>query len=1188
MNSKPYLSSGHVVGFLVACAALLPVPAQAAALGALPQVPLFATTQVKPNVIMAIDDSGSMDGEMLFATNDGALWWNTSSSNQSFVDDSGIPFFNTDGSANSTWKKYVYLFPNGTGTGKRVYSDSSNDHYAVPPLPQFAFARSPDYNRAYFSPDVVYKPWVSYSAQTFADISPSSAPTDPENGRDTFQFNLTGTLKYSGSNQTFRLHKGAVVPKGTVYYDGSWKTASSSFTVSSTYKDYGIEFDPKVYYLRTETGNYSVSGVGSGSCASPNPNHYKAFESNPSGLSGVDALGPDGGCLVAHSAAGDDLQNFANWFSYYRKRHLAMRGGVGRAFDRLSGLRVGLFKINNRVNVSMLDYDTQRDTFYDTLYSFVGSGGTPSREAVNHIGQQYKRTDGNAPITERCQKCAGLLFTDGFASLSTSSGVGNADGGQGSPYADSYSNTMADIAMYYYKNDLRTDLDNDVPVHRDCPDARLDCNAAQHMNTYAVGLGATGFIYGQGYETTDDAYDNPPAWTDVNGERSQKQVDDLYHAAINGRGEMLNARTPAEIADRMEQALRHFVSGIGSASATAFNTATLTDDTRVYIAMFNSNDWSGELRAYNLDINNGQLGAEVWNAAEELDTMTSANRNILTYDGEGSGSYFDWADLTDEQKDDLRTNSDGSQSNDTVAQARLEYIRGERSNEGTNLDFRVRGSLLGDLVYSAPVYVGSPNLSFPGDLGASYRAWADTVSRDPVLYAGGNDGMLHGFDTATGKEVMGYVPGSVYSTEPNAGLHYLSDPDYSHHYYVDLTPTVSDVELGGSWGTVLVGGLRGGGRGYFALDVTTPKFDIGDVMWEFTSADDEDLGFTFSRPSIVKMQNGKWAAIFGNGYNSDNGDAALFIVFLDGFGTKGWKEGQGYVKISTGVGTSASPNGLSSPTVVDLDRDGIADRAYAGDLQGNMWAFDLSAKSLNGWSIDGGQPLFSTPNHQPITSAPSVARNGSVRTHDGNLPNVQVFFGTGQYLVVNDLADISTQSFYSVWDNGAGRVYTSDLVEQTVSTSGDLRTVSNNEVDYTSNARGCYLDLPARGERVVANSLLRGGVVFFNTVIPSTEPCDAGGDGWLMSVAMSNCGAPDEAVFDVNGDNIVDENDLIGGGDVAVGEKVDAMPNESSIIDDIQFTSNNQTGSGEDDGGRKIAPLDGFQTGRLSWEEVIQ
>jgi type IV pilus assembly protein PilY1 len=212
----------RLVGLFAAFVAVVP-GAEVASAGVISQIPLHSGIQVEPNILFIVDDSGSMDSEVLFPSNDGALWWNTS--DKSFVgrdrDDgsaSGVLNYNSIGSADATWKKYVYLFPNGTDHGARVYADSTHDHYAIPPIAPYAFARSADYNGMYYDYRETYEPWPSSGTDTFPGADSTAAPSDPARGSGTLD--LTTDLTVDAENWTFRLQPGMVLPAGTEYDDG--------------------------------------------------------------------------------------------------------------------------------------------------------------------------------------------------------------------------------------------------------------------------------------------------------------------------------------------------------------------------------------------------------------------------------------------------------------------------------------------------------------------------------------------------------------------------------------------------------------------------------------------------------------------------------------------------------------------------------------------------------------------------------------------------------------------------------------------------------------------------------------------------------------------------------------------------------------------------------------------------------
>jgi len=366
--------------------------------------------------------------------------------------------------------------------------------------------------------------------------------------------------------------------------------------------------------------------------------------------------------------------------------------------------------------------------------------------------------------------------------------------------------------------------------------------------------------------------------------------------------------------------------------------------------------------------------------------------------------------------------------------------------------------------------------------------------------------------------------------------------------------------VGGSWRTMLVAGLNKGGQEIYALDITDPtNFSEANadsiVQWEFTDAVDDDLGYTYSRPSIVRMNDGTWVAAFGNGYNntvadghvSATGDAFLYFVNLE--------TGALITKIDTGKGTAddpkgaSRPNGLSTPVFVDIDGDNDVDLAYAGDLFGNMWKFDLSSASSGSWSVaNSGAPLFvakdSSNNAQPITSRPNVSRG----------PNGQgliVLFGTVKYLESSD-TDVSspkTQSFYGLLDPNTGTAATDKitgraaLTTQTIDheviggsttqgVSGDFRVVSQNAVAGTS--RGWYLDLVpptggAQGEMQVTDSLIRNNHVIFTTLVPNSDPCEFGGSSWLMELNLLTGGRLDTTPWDLNNNGLFEDTITIGG-----------------------------------------------------------
>ncbi|MES1925398.1 PilC/PilY family type IV pilus protein [Salinisphaera sp. T31B1] len=1192
--------------------------------------PLFSGGNVKPNIMVALDNSGSMDFETLFPTDSGLLYWN----------DSTRSAWQSGTYVQSSPVGYAYLFPNGyngcnaDGSGcsardRRIYSNYS----AVPPIPSLGFARSPEFNVAYFNPAVSYDPWVGY-----ADANATSAYYDPKVRSATL--NLTVARQSTADGELFDFRSGMVIPAGVSYYQtittGSQTTMSNvcvrsasdfysaglfealfgycsrsgytfyrsatvnggnttatGFYPSTTDKTTGNESIPVSYYpatfylLRSTTlpsnfgwSNSAARILGKGS----NGEDLYGYEIKPENFSST----------AAYNAA---MQNFANWFSYYRKRHLAVRGGITGAFSEINGARVGSCTINNPATLTMRDLDstTDRQAFYDQIFStdFAAARGTPNRKALKFLGEQLEN---NANIiTSSCQQNFALLFTDGYNTDSVN-GVGNADQSSnarktfGAPFGDNYSNTIADVAMKYYENlgSVPNERQRGIERHRvptplgcddNPPDPWLDCEDDLHMVTFGVTLGQRGLIFGntaQYPSQNADPYRNPPDWSKLNlndNSYGLSEIDDLWHATINSRGTLLNANTPAEIASSFATALEEIINAAGSEAAVSSNTRSLSTNSVIYQSSFTGGAWEGDLKAYAL--NGASIGdTPIWSAANRLvDTSkTNAtianNRRIVISLAQGTAANPNYRGYAF-RPTALQTVLGGLTSllGDPLTANQINYLRGDRSLEQSRSpigSFRNRGTtVLGDIVHSAPVYVGAPDrLRYPINwqdlrLGANApvspeaaagpysaagnsRAFAQAnASRKPMVYVGANDGMLHGFAASDGSEQFAFIPGGV-----TANLSQLTRTDYQHQYYVDGTPATGDVAYNGAWHTVLVGGLGNGGRTLYALDITNPSaFSSVEsnpsslFMWEFSHP---RLGKTFGQPSIVRLHSGQWAAMAGNGYNSNGESASLFLIDIQ----SGNLITNGPIETGATPPNGGSSNGLSEPFPVDVDGDFIVDYAYAGDLYGNVWRFDLTAKTPANWRAT---KLFTARdrngNPQPITTQPQVGLHSF-----GNNYGVMVYVGTGKYIENSD-ATLNTglrNSVYGVWDVGTfnfapgdGWVPTrtanlsrsdlvvQDVLAQTVDSNGETyRVVTDNPVVYQqSNAsndpgkRGWVLDLPAgTGELIVSNPALEGQTVSFSTTIPDVQACTTEGSGYFMKVKARTGGRTDFASFDLNGD----------------------------------------------------------------------
>ena len=751
------------------------------------------------------------------------------------------------------------------------------------------------------------------------------------------------------------------------------------------------------------------------------------------------------------------------------------------------------------------------------------------------------------------------------------------------------------------------------------------------------------YVIGFALPTFTSNYFTPPGPTNPLDQMAAKGVTTAMTKAGAGTSAYY-ASSLASLNATFDKIFKNILAQSGSGAAVALNSGSVGAGSKEFQGQFNPVDWTGDLVAYNIDEITGDtiMTPTAWNAALKLNGLTYTGRKIITYKASNSlgarGIPFRWpvnpltptsTELDTTQISALNTTPTGT--TDTNGQRRLNYIRGDATYETCTPvlpattctpQFRPRpATKLGDIVDSAPFYVDVPDSNYSDTLeSAPYSTFRNLYkSRAAMVYVGANDGMLHGFDATTikttsptgvttytdgpnaGNEVLAYVPSLVY---PN--LTQLTSTSYSHRYFVNGSPTVLDGFYGGAWHTVLVSGLAGGGQGFFALDVTDPSIFTeanADKLgrWEFTDSNDADLGFSFSQPSIVKLNNGIWAAIFGNGYNntaadgkvSTTGNAVLYIVNLE--------TGALIKKIDTKYGSTTTPNGLATPTAVDTDGNDTADTVYAGDLAGNLWKFDISASNPTSWGsafMSGStpNPLFvaqdgaSPSNRQPITAAPDIIMHPL-----GSAYGYMVVFGTGKYLETGDPATTSSQTFYGIQDKGVVVAGRTTLVQQTVTStvvvkSKTYRTLSNNAVSWTGGSakKGWYLDLPISGERAISESTTDNGRVLFTTVVPSPNPCSAGGTGLLMELDLATGGALSLPTFDVNGDGVIDSKDDVGSPGVYPGgvQIDDGIPSAVRLQKKKPFLlkrlslSNKTIATVKN----KLAPT----VGRTSWREIIQ
>lgn len=914
----------------------------------------------------------------------------------------------------------------------------------------------------------------------------------------------------------------------------------------------------------------------------------------------------------------DERQNFANWYSYYRTRILMMKSGAGRAFASIGPTyRVGFFNIQTTPSASattnylpISDYDqTQKDTWYTKLYAQSPNQGTPLRVALSKAGRNFAGKLGADPVQYSCQQNFLILTTDGYwnndsnypVDVNGSTLTASQDSNIGTTPRPQYdggltTKTLADGAAYYYNTDLRNSslgnctgaLGSDVCLDN-VPVSGNDNKATQHMTTFTLGLGTNGTLqYSSDYLTGGSADFNAilsgsKDWPVPTGD-TLTTIDDLWHAAVNGHGKYFSAKNP----DLLVSGLRDALAGVstreasGAAAATS-NLEPVAGDNFAFVANYRTVKWDGDVQARTIDLVTGAISTTaVWSGQQTIDasvTTTTDSRTIFTFLG-GAKTNFDLASLSTKLSTaqinayfspttaPMLTQSTGwstAQSTAATTDTLIKYLRGqtgfeERGSNAVQL-YRLREHVLGDIINGKPVYVKTPPFNYSEN---NYQSFKTGLSRNGAVYVAANDGMLHAFDATTGTELWAYIPSFVL---PN--LKALADDNYAnaHQFYVDGSPTVSDVWSGSAWRTILVGGLNAGGKGYYALDVTNPS--APKVLWEFTDA---NLGLTFGNPIIGKLADQTWVVAFTSGYNNADGVGRLYVVDAN----------TGVLKftISTGVGSSTSPSGLAriSAWVDDGLDDNTIQRIYGGDVLGNLWRFDVN-DTIAPSGKDAFQLAFfqvaGAP--QPVTTKPEL---GLIKT----VP--MVFVGTGRYLGASDVGSppLQQQSFYALRDDlnatSLGDVHsaTTCLVKQTLTViDQNTRSTSQQPVDLGAKC-GWYLDFSpgtfaGDGERVNVDPKLQLGVLAVATNIPEQSVCTVGGSSFLYFFDYTTGQFVSTMTGQVAGQRI--------GNSIAVGTNTYRLP-DGRVVTTVTTSDDKHPVFGNPDN-----PLAGSIGKRVLWRELL-
>ncbi|KAF3997696.1 pilus assembly protein [Glaciimonas immobilis] len=1054
------------------------------------QSPLFLPQHPPPNIMFILDNSGSMK-------------YNTVTGQDA---DSEYT------SAKNNVKNY-----GAEGCGRLDYCSP----YAQKNQAAFYSSR---WNRIYYDPSIRYKPGLDAAGK----LMPNASTIDTRANA----YNPKSAIIHPRAICKVKANKKFTLP----LYD-----PSTYETINNCKRNGDTEIAQYAFYYtlaKSQTPNGSKA----------QDLLYERWDILPSNRSyPADVNRTDCGIGLIGCSYEQELQNFANWFSYYRSRELLTKTVLGIAFSELNGnARVGFSTINgtdeNFIPVAPF-VSAQRQKWYDQLYGTAMIGATPLIAALDNVGQYYSGHEVHDfpkgipdPIKLQCQANYAILATDGQWNV-TRSTIANWDKNvmalpediafdpvSGTPLTafdpwpapyhegpKKSKSSLADTAMKYWATDVGSRLGKST-AGLISPN-EYDPATWQHMVTHTIALGADGELKYQSDYRTATTGDFPEIKSGKKNwpfpvKNSQSAADDVWHAAVNGHGTYFSALNPQDLKSGFLAMLKEIRQQNAAGSSIAYSGNSLSGNALTYLPSFETEKWTGHLKAYSLK--DGKPDLFKWDAADLI--PDSKSRNIVTWSAEG-GQKFLQPSLSAAQMVYLKSSEI------------VDYLRGNDEKENKNGGpYRNRANKLGNIVNSSPLFVSRTNFGYamPSDDkhgGASYAAFLQKKSspqRPAMLYVGANDGMLHAFNATSGVETFAFVPYSVY---PH--LYALSQPEYQHHYFVDGPLTEADAYINFQWKNILLGSTGAGSKAVFAIDITDPAtMGTANILWERSAENDTndfaDMGHVLGTASVARLTNGQWAAIYGNGYDSIGGKALLYIVDL--------ASGNLIRALNIEVGSVDKPNGLSAPGLLfNNKRELIA--AYAGDLQGNLWKFDLQSATVTDWH---SKKLFTATTKSakvaPIVQQPLLAPHPT--------GGYMVIFGTGKYLEFRDKADLDIHALYGVWDK-PGETQPKQRKHLQPQTLTPLykdnviigRTLTNNTVDWTTQ-NGWYIDMLNNGERFVGRlRIIEITVLLSTTLAPAANACSGDGTSFTMATDFLIGGVAKNFVFiGADGKPITDSN----------------------------------------------------------------
>ncbi|NAT59198.1 pilus assembly protein [Pseudomonas syringae pv. actinidifoliorum] len=766
--------------------------------------------------------------------------------------------------------------------------------------------------------------------------------------------------------------------------------------------------------------------------------------------------------------------------------------------------------INNAIKALRGDSNTPlAETYYEITRYFRGM-----RPYYSYAGAPTTYT---SPIQYRCQKNFGVFITDGLPTydrtfptndpedvLNTSRSLPNwdlnaaNDGANLSGDGEGDTLYLDDLAKFAYDIDMRRSTSTPAT---DLTGRSWDNDgfAQQNMTTYTIGFTADN-------QMLIDAADNN-----------------------HGHGKYFQTNDSAGLNSALSLALSDIYAKAGSGGGGAANSSTLQAGSRFYQTLYDPSDWHGTIRAYNLDATTGALSTPFWTT----DTTITTSAQAPVFESWNTAASpakipLDFTRFTQAQRDAFTaTLPNGVSGADMIAWAK-----------GTaNANLRTRTLLLGDIVNSS-LGAALPTEKTAADLlgDTSYTTYLSTKANNMSysLLTNANDGFFNVIDAGTGARKYAYMPSTSL-----ASLATISATSYgsgAHKFTVDGQISVFDTQsaAGSAWRTVAYSGLGAGGKALFAIRLFEGTADNVGALWEVKAPDASDttnafnnLGYTYSKPDVARMADGTGIVVVGNGYGSFTGRASLFVLNAN--------TGKLIAEIPTPVSGSETDNGLSS-VKLRVDSQNIVQAAYAGDLKGRLWKFDMSGAAASSWKVAfGGVPLFTTPRgaNQSITVQPLLL--------DHPLNGKLVYFGTGKFSETADKQTSALQDFYAIWDadSASGNIVEANLQAQAVNgtvvgNGNTYFTTTTNDVDWGTK-KGWYMPLstaaPYVGERIIYPAQTsRGRIIFTTAAVNSTDPCESTGTGRLFELNAATGSMLNYQVLDTNNDGDINSSDLIVGG----------------------------------------------------------